>query len=66
MTNTLASRVEQVKPIFAKYVSSILPLETKINVIKLRPYSMLKYTLPQILECFKNLAVPSRSGDIRL
>ena len=66
MTNTLVSRAEQVKPIFAKYVSSILPLEAKIIVIKLRPCSMLKYTLPRILECFKNFAVSSRSGDIRL
>ena len=36
---------------FAKYVTSILPLEAKLMVIKLRPYSMLKYTLPRIQQC---------------
>jgi hypothetical protein len=39
---------EQVKLIFAEYVSSILYLEANISVIKLRPYSMSKYTLPRI------------------
>ena len=66
MTISLASRIELVKLIFAEYVSSILPLDAKIIVIKLRPYSMLNYTLPQIQQCLKNFAAPSRSGDISL
>ena len=66
MKISLSTRGEQVKPIFAEYVSSILPLDAKIIVIKLRPYSMLNYTLPRIQQCFQNFAAPSRSGDISL
>jgi hypothetical protein len=51
MTISLASRIEQVKLIFAEYVSSILPLDAKIIIIKLRPYSMLKNTLCTLTYC---------------
>ena len=64
MTIILASRGKILETYFAKIGFTCSTLEDKLIVIKLRPYSMLKYTLAQIQQCFQNFAMPSRSGDI--